>query len=578
MFKPDVAFYLGEQKTGGYSGIVSQDNLFFLLEVPSGMSEEAGHKVLDFVKEKIRAAQIDSLSALENFIISVIKEKNLPTGFSLSSAYLKGSILYLKTSGSGEIYIRRKGKLGLLIENDSTASGPVDDGDFFIFVTENFLNLISGRQGLEETFDHRSPTEIIDEITPSLKAKQDQGAVALFVNLLQVYDETTVGLPSESDEMPVFSWKDRLVSFRQYLASIGRQKTLTFITVFILFIILLWSVVLGYQRRTSAGAMNKIKLAKELVTQKLSTAQDVAFLNMSRALVLISESKDVVAKLNKDVGKRKEVTELEAMVKETENKILKKEMRKYSEFFDLSVDDKNAGGDKIYLDGKTAFILDKKRGVVYQLSLEKKSLDKNQLSEIKSANLVAGFESESFFFAKGSGVYRVGSDGKSKKIIDNDKEWGEIVDMYIYNGNAYLLDKGKDEVWKYPRGESEYGSKSSYFASGQSIDLSGVSSLAIDGSLYLSGDSIIVKYTSGLRDGFKVDLPDDKPVFNKVYTSRDLEKIYLWDKSRGTVYVLGKTGEYIEQVNSEILSKGSDLIVFQDAIYVLAGSKIYKVE
>ena len=205
-------------------------------------------------------------------------------------------------------------------------------------------------------------------------------------------------------------------------------------------------------------------------------------------------------------------------------------------------------------------------------------MNKNQLSEIKSANLVAGYEEEGFFYAKGSGVYRIDSDGKLKKIVDNDKDWGEIIDIYTYNGNIYLLDKGKDEVWKYLRGEDSYGNKSSYFESGQAIDFSSINSLAIDGSLYLAGNSIIIKYTSGLRDGFKVDLPESKPNFDKVFTSKDLEKIYLWDKSKGTIYVLGKTGEYIEQVNSDILSKGNDFVVYKEEIYMLVGSKIYKIE
>ena len=120
--------------------------------------------------------------------------------------------------------------------------------------------------------------------------------------------------------------------------------------------------------------------------------------------------------------------------------------------------------------------------------------------------------------------------------------------------------------------------KNSYFESGQAIDFSSINSLSIDGSVYLAGDSIVVKYTSGLRDGFRVDLPDSETNFNKVYTSKDSEKVYLWDKGKGVVYVIGKTGEYVEQINSGILSKGTDVVMYKDKTYVLAGSKIYKID
>ncbi|MFH0979383.1 MAG: hypothetical protein V1803_00320 [Candidatus Roizmanbacteria bacterium] len=589
MFQQEIAFYLGEQKQDGFSGIVSQDNLFFVLETGSGFSEELGHQVLDLVKEKIKQSPINNLSSLENFIINLIQEKNLPSGFSIASGFLKDNVLYLKTAGTGKVFIRRKNKFGLLIEGNTTASGSVENGDFFIFTTDNFFDLVGGRTGLENNFDHRSPTEIIDEITPGLKAKQDQGAVALFVNLKI---DTDVILGSEATPESLFNydsgqagmtklinWRNRISSFKQYLQTIGHQKTLTFITVFIIFFVFLWSVILGYQRRTNANAQNKIKLSKELVSQKLSTAEEVSFLNMDRALILISESKNEVKKLKDEIGdKKKEIVELEKQISDTENKILKKEQRKYSEFFDLTVDDKNALGDKIYLDGETAFILDKKRGIIYKLSLKKKSLNKNQLSEIKSADLVAGYENEAFFYVKGSGIYRIDSDGKLKKMVDNDKDWGEIIDIHTFNSNIYLMDKGKDEVWKYLRGEDIYGNRSSYFESGQAIDFSSINSLAIDGSVYLAGDSIAVKYTSGLRDGFKVDLPDKETNFIKVVTSKDLGKIYLWDKSKGTIYILGKTGEYVEQVNSDILSKGNDLVIYKEEIYILVESKIYKIE
>lgn len=585
MFQPEVAFYLGEQKSDGYSGIVSQDNLFFCLEINSGVSVEQGHQILDFVKEKIKKTNIVNVSTLDAFIIGLIKEKNLPSGFSIAAGYLKDNILYLKTVGEGKIFIRRKGRLGLLIEGNNTAFGPVEDSDFFIFLTDNFFQLIGEREGLEKTFDHRSPNEIIEEITPVLKAKNDFGAVSLFVNFHSF-------VPSEIDESEIVSFSQKqesgfLIRSKMMIEKMNllwhtmrsSKKTLTFITVFILFLVFLWSVILGFKRRNNTIFNQKIKATKELISQKLSIAEEVAYLNIDRAVILINESKKEVNKLEQEIrNKKQEISDLRKMIEETENKIFKKEEKKYDEFFDLAVDDKNVIGDKLYLVDDRLIVSDKKRGVLYTLYLEKKSLDKNQFNELKSAFLIAGYKEEKFFYVKGSGVFRIDLEGKLKKIIDNDHDWGEITDMSVYNGNIYLLDQGKDEVWKYLMGEDGYGRKSSYFQSGQAIDLSSIDSLAIDGSVYLAGDSIVVKYTSGLRDDFSINLSGKDVRFRKVFTSKDLEKVYLWDKRSSVVYVLSKTGEYIEQIRSEILSKGSDFIVYKDIIYVLNGSKIYKID
>src|SRR3989339_2119475 len=224
MYKPEVAFYLGEQKQQGFSGIVQKDNLFFILEVGTGMSEDQGHKTLDFVKEKIK-----KINNFDDFIASIITENNLPSDFSIASGFIKDNILYLKTVGTGKVFIRRKNKLGLLIEGNTTASGPVENNDFFIFTTDNFFEIVGGRQGLENTFDHRSPTEIIDEITPSLKAKNDQGAVALFVNLHQIVEDDQVSFRPSPDEIGMTKGRIKSIWFSMK----SSKKTLTFITVFI---------------------------------------------------------------------------------------------------------------------------------------------------------------------------------------------------------------------------------------------------------------------------------------------------------------------------------------------------------
>lgn len=560
MFRHEIGFYLGHEKTDGFSGFVSENNLFLAVEIEEGMIPDKGRELTAFIKEKISSIIIENLQQFDSFISDLIKEKNLPTGFSLSCGYLKENIFYLKTVNQGRIYIRRKNKLALLIKNDESASGYIEESDIFIFTFSKFMVLLGEEEGLNKKFDHRPISDIIDVITPELLAKDDQGTAALFLKLKKIEEELRPAID-------FFEKPEKKA-----------QKTLTFITVFILGLVLFWSVGLGYKRRTQEVAREEIKLAKELISQKLDQAEQVAFLNMSSALGLIADSKTEANKLKQELGvKSYELSGLEKMITDTENKILKKEEKKYTEIFDLTVDDKNAKGDKLYLFDGRLLVSDKNKGVLYELSLEKKSLDKNQFSAVKRSSLIALFEDKKYFYVEEEGIYQV-VDGKANKVIEIDKEWGEIIDMVVYNGNIYLLDRDKDEVWKYLSAEGGFGGKTSYFQSGQSIDLSQVNSLTIDGSVYLAGDSVMVKYTSGLRDGFKVDLPDDNVNMTKIFTGRDLEKVYLWDKDKGTVYIIGKNGNYQEQVNSKILPIGADVVIYKDFIYVLQGSKIYKIE
>lgn len=316
MFRSEAAFYLGEQKDDGYSGVVFQDNLFFCLEIESGVNKEKGYEILDFVKKKIKEfflsekKGIRSLSDFDDFISLIIREKNLPLGFSLSAGYLKEKILYLKTIGQGKIYIRRKGKMGLLIDGDNTASGIVEDKDVFIFLTNNFFQLIGGWVGLEKSFNNNlKVNEVVNEITPVLKEKKDLGAVALFVGFYQEIDNSDIFSFQDEKKQMIntsslnFRYFDFLrINFSSIWFSMkNSKKTLTFLTVFILFLIFFWSVILGFKRRINYQTNEKIKTAEELITEKLGKAEEVAFLNMDRALILITEAKQELEKVKKEL-------------------------------------------------------------------------------------------------------------------------------------------------------------------------------------------------------------------------------------------------------------------------------------
>jgi hypothetical protein len=123
-----------------------------------------------------------------------------------------------------------------------------------------------------------------------------------------------------------------------------------------------------------------------------------------------------------------------------------------------------------------------------------------------------------------------------------------------------------------------FSEKDSYFLAGQSVDLLDATSLAIDSSIYISIGDQVLKYTSGEQQEMKTSFPESDVAIKKVYTSVDEEKLYAWDKTKGTVYILDKNGTYERQIQSGIIAKGTDIVVYDNAVYILVGQKIYKVD
>lgn len=585
MFKNNIAFYLGEEKKGGFSGIFAENNLFLCFEIYTGIEEGRGYKIIEQLKSKVKeklSSQkylINSLAEFDDFISLFITENNFPTGFSLASGYLKENILYLKTINEGKIYIRRKNQFGLLLDGNNIASGKIEENDLFLLTTENFLNLIGGKEKIKEYFNNKNPKQIIDEITPLLKNKNDIGSIALIVEFFEEKDIEKQEKLKNNDRKLKLDFFENLKKY--FLIMKNSKKTLTLITAFLFFILLIWSATGAIKRKNIIAFDNKEKQSRELILQKIQMAQDVAFLNMDRALILLKESNQEFENLKKEAEKlkikSKKLDELQNIIKTAEEKIIKKEKAKIEEFFDLAIDNKQALGDKVYLNQDKLYILDKKNGAIYILSLEKKSLEKIEAKEVKQSSIIAGIDKKIFFYIKGDGIYQSNNLEKPKKIIDKDKDWGELIDIAVYNGNLYFLDREKDEIWKYLASENGFSEKTSYFAKNEAIDLSLINFFSIDGSIYLLSEKNIYKYTSGLRQSFKFDLPSNNFSFSRIFTDINTEKIYILDKKNSAVYVLGKTGDYIEQINSDIFSKADGFFVYKDKVYVLLKSKIYKI-
>jgi hypothetical protein len=580
MTEVKTVFYKAETQNKGYAGFISQNNFYLVFFVEGEISGDQGNEMVSSIKNSLVTTKIENMSQFELFVISSVKKANLPANFSAASGFIKNNILYIKTFGKAQICVVRDDKLISIIEGENVASGYISAKDLYIFSTTDMLSLYKKNGNLSKII-HEKDLQKLSQLPP------------LPINsLFLLIGDEMISVPRALPSQPVIT-KEKYgiintvkheianlkAKFEIYSLQLGKKKTYTFVAIVILIFILIWSVGFGYMRRSGAAADQKIKSSTELITQKLSQAQEVVFLNLARSQALISEARQELDKLKKEVGKgkEKELGQLETLIDQKEGGIVKKEEKPYEEFFDLTVDSKDASGKKLYLDADNLSIIDSTGGRIYVLSITKKSLDKKSSSTIKAASIVAANKSDSLFFTK-DGVYKIGDDGKTNKVIDADKDWGEVKDMFVYNGNLYLLDVQKDDVYKYLPADNGYSSKNSYFQKGESISIKGANSLAIDSSLYIGFDNNIVKYTGGVKDDFATAYPQKNIQLNKVFTTKDLEKVYSWDKKNGSVYILGKNGTYERQVQSNVLSSADDIAVYNNIAYVLKGVKIYSID
>ncbi len=593
MLTSGYAIFLGKEEEGFTTEFLAGGNLYFVFGMKNNLPKDEIRTRIKNIGETIQLKKPKNLlefkTIIDQEIGKIIKEES----FSCASGLLIEDVFYLLTLGEGEIYLKRDDKIEKIITGNNSASGYTKDKDFFIFASKNFSLLID-KEELNRQLNNRSPKEIVEDLAPLLKEKEDAGAIAVFVQFSQEKEpeeeEKFLEDGKEATYEPRASFTDKLKEFlfsfqkrlSHYQTITPQKKKLTLVAAAALFLILLWSVGFGYQRRVQSELTKKVKSYEEKINQKLNEAADLSTINLQRSLVLLSDAKNDLVELKKIVGKKeiKEIKELAKLISTKEKEIVKKEEKKYEEFYDLTLIIKEAQGVKMFLDKEALAVLNSDAGEAYVLSLTKKSTRMVGGKEIKKATLIATYNNEIFFYQKEKGIFKIGKDDKINLVIKKDDDWGELVDFWIYNGNLYLLDKAKDEIYKYLVAEGGYSNKTSYFKSGQSIDLAESNSIAIDSSLYICTNNNIYKYTAGGRDEFKIDLPEkDGRSFTKVFTDKNSNKIYLWEKSKGRIYILSKDGEYERQIDSSIFSKASDFVVLESEknIYTLVKDKIYKV-
>lgn len=547
-----------------------ESNLVCLFKADN-IKEEEVKIFFNNLKEALLVNKTSKLAAFDNTIDQEIKSANFPVSFDFAAVYLIENKLLIKTVGSSVIFIKRQNNFAKLISGNNIAAGFVNDDDNFLLTTDDFLLSLGGEKEIGDIVK-KNKDNLIDELNNRFGVDIDK-KIAIFMSVRKELDDGKIIF--EKNKNPIFEKFKNYWTKRQIYS---KNKKSTLIIVLLIAVIFIWSVGLGYKRKTEALLEKKITQAKELIVQKTDQAEEVALINLPRAQILIKEASDILKKLKNEIkdAKRKDIGELEEIINNKEALIVKKEEKNYEEFFDLTIDNESAKGSQVYLDKDKLLILDKEKSTIFSLSLEKKSLTKNTYPEIGSAELIAGYEDAVYFF-NSSGIYKIENDGKPTKEIDKDKDWGEIKDMNAFNGNLYLLDKSNDEIYKYVPAETGYSEKSSYFKAGQAVGLDSANSFTIDLSLYIGFKDYIFKFTSGLRDGFKTDYPEEGVNLTKIFTDKNLEKIYAWDKSKGIIYILAKDGTYEKQIKSKILSTCNDMVVFNDDIYLIVKSKIFRI-
>jgi len=173
-------------------------------------------------------------------------------------------------------------------------------------------------------------------------------------------------------------------------------------------------------------------------------------------------------------------------------------------------------------------------------------------------------------------------EGAAGQALPEAEAWGRPVALSTFEGNVYVLDAGRDQIWKYVPSATGYTSPAVAWLESPT-SLRATVDMAIDGAIYvLDAEGDIRKFAAGRRVGFAVqglDRPFKDPA--ALFTTPQLTALYVVDPGNRRIVELDKSGAFRRQwlapLASTALDEPSGLFVDQAGrrIYVLSGQRLY---
>lgn len=608
--KPTLAYakLVATPTETSWSQVYNAGNLFACVSLTViGEPEEAislattGKAILDNLQAEFFVLEEKTIPSITEVIEKCLHEVPEYLGVAMTIGFFKDSVLYLFLVGEGRVLMKRQGHVGVLLESNEshkkvlTASGYMRNEDTVVLETKPFAADIHD-ETMATALELSIPNDIAEALSPQLHAKEDGGQAAIIV----VYHGTSKGMVSDvpqEDEESGESLGSESVTTPPYDVAEEAEESLAD------------DQEADAYEETEMGSRRKKRfpLPKlppfsflNSITSRVHAPKGFQLTHTRKLFLSITVILIVLLAASIFFTKKKEADEQQrAHFKQVYEPALSKyEGAKALETLnkDISYED-YLEAKRLLAENSSKFPAGSKEAKQIQELLAKIEAELADASPVQSANAKEVSVGENSFLAvaktnkdaKGitqdeTAVYYVTdkavvsvekSSGTKTEIIKNNNAWEDAVGVSTYLGNIYVLDR-KSGIIKFAAGGY---AQSSYFK--DKPDLSSARDLAIDSSVWiLLQDGTILKYTSGVSDGYKTPKLEKAIVGpTKIFTDANISNVYILDRGNSRIVSIAKEGSGHSEYVSGVIKNASGFEVNEKdkKILILSGDKVYEI-
>jgi|GEM_PF-1927434 hypothetical protein len=533
-------------------------------------------------------------------------------------------IMYAGRRGGGQVSLKRGENLVALLNGDEeggeVVSGKLKGDDRLLIGTSKLFSIVpegslrsslelseinemmEGLAGMVHGHEKNSRAAGVIVIVPEDLHASDVGKVEMGSELEkseEVIEPRAVPETATSKRLTGGIWsklKEQIDKFQPRAVRVrgegsSRRKSAATIVVVLL---VLFGVSLGLagRKRQKTKKETEYRVMLDEVKYKYDEAMELVELNPLRTKSLLSESKTRIEEYRdkQDGAISKELEEWLNKIDQSLGEASREyEVEEATEWFDFSLAKDNFKGTDWELEETSLLVWDEEKEIVVEVNLETKASKVVSQGEDVKGSLV-GLAGERGFVVDPSGEVVTVVDVEDEKVVaqvgvdpaDAGQGWTNIVDAVGFSSNLYLLDGSADgQIYKYLGVNSGISSQREYLT-GDSYDMSEAVSMAIDGMVWvLFSDGTIVKYVRGVKDPFTIaGLSSAFQEPTKIFTSGEVDNLYVLDKKTTRVVVINKAGEYQSQYVWPGMAGVKDLVVSEELskMYLLTGEKVFTIE
>lgn len=539
-----------------------------------------------------------------------VKEEFSLEGQSLEmiTVVLLGKALYLVNWSNGEIWLKRQSQLGRVLGGGETlksASGFLEEGDLLIVGTETFFSIV-GEGVLRPALEANEVGEMVESLLPLVHSKESATRAAALVGKVEksvaqeeeqeVVEEVKVAdlPPSDQKETPLSPKKNWLGLVKARLPKVtfppvpkGRledykKKRMFFAIACILMILLSASIFFGGQKRQQSQLAQKYEKDYQETLSLLDQGQASLSYNPGQSKELFLQAKSKFEGIKSLNAQPERTEELETKVVAALSQVFKEyKADEVPVFLDLTLVAGDARGDKLSLTDTTLLILDQTKDRVLSVDLGRKSSEVLAGGDTFTQAKILTSSKKTLYVLDENGISQLKIKSKKlQKVLGKDEGWGQILQAKVFNDNLYLLDPGKEEIWRYSISTESLGTRQKWLK--EPLNISSAVSFSIDGAVWLlTKDGKILKFAQGAPSTFSMTgLAKELLNPTTLYTDEALERLYILDKGNRRLVALAKSGEYKSEYLWDGLVSVDDFVIIEGGkkALLLGGSKIFSMD